>query len=248
MEPTNPSSCLDAQHPLIVPRPSIVVNPCVYFWCIWLQPDSQNTFGPHGQVGWYIGPSLEYYRCYKVYFPDKFYDCDVLRVDFFTQQIPFSATTKNDYLLQTAEDMLHLLNDARPSPHLNPLSFGAPVFNAFCEVTKSLVVLSTILWLSFPTIVSPPLPQHRGWHHKPLYHRPCCLPIQISWHNICTPPHKRRLHLSQHTRLHLRGCLTHSTVLTHMESLSVRTTSHSITRQFCHTFIPPSALTTLFIT
>ena len=24
--------------------------------------DSRTTFGPHGRVGWYIGPSLEHYQ------------------------------------------------------------------------------------------------------------------------------------------------------------------------------------------
>ena len=89
-------------------------------------------------MGWYIGLSLKHYRCFKVYFPDTFSECDVLKVDFFPQKIPFPATTNNDYLRQTAEDMLHLLNDARPSPHLNPLSFCDPVLNAFGEVEKIL--------------------------------------------------------------------------------------------------------------
>ena len=89
-------------------------------------------------MGWYIGPSLEHYRYFKVYFPDTFSECDVLKVDFFPQKIPFPATTNNDYLRQTAEDMLHLLNDALTSPHLNPLSFGAPFLNAFDEVAKIL--------------------------------------------------------------------------------------------------------------
>ena len=27
-------------------------------------------FGQHGTLGWYIGPSLEHYRCYKCYFEE----------------------------------------------------------------------------------------------------------------------------------------------------------------------------------
>jgi hypothetical protein len=30
-------------------------------------PNRRRNWAPHGQDGWYIGPSLEHYRCYKVY-------------------------------------------------------------------------------------------------------------------------------------------------------------------------------------
>jgi hypothetical protein len=32
--------------------------------------ESRTTFGQHGKVGWYIGPSPEHYCCYRCYFPD----------------------------------------------------------------------------------------------------------------------------------------------------------------------------------
>jgi hypothetical protein len=30
-------------------------------------PNRRRTWAPHGKDGWYIGPALEHYRCYKVY-------------------------------------------------------------------------------------------------------------------------------------------------------------------------------------
>jgi hypothetical protein len=30
-------------------------------------PNRRQTWAPHGQDGWYIGPALEHYRCYTVY-------------------------------------------------------------------------------------------------------------------------------------------------------------------------------------
>ena len=32
-------------------------------------PQTRRTFAPHGVHAWYIGPSLEHYRCYKIYVP-----------------------------------------------------------------------------------------------------------------------------------------------------------------------------------
>jgi len=71
--------------------------------------DSRTPFGAHGKVGWNIGPSLEHYRCWKCYFPDTLAERDVLKVDFFPEKIPFPTFTRDAYLQQTAEDMLHLL-------------------------------------------------------------------------------------------------------------------------------------------
>ena len=77
--------------------------------------ETRATFGEHGKVGWYIGPSPEHYRCYKCYFTDTMRDRDVLTVDFFPEKIPFPKVTTEEYLKQTAEDMLHLLKDTNPS-------------------------------------------------------------------------------------------------------------------------------------
>ena len=100
--------------------------------------DSLTTFGPHGRIGWYIGPSLEHYRCYKVYFPDTIHECDVIKVNFFPQKVPFPKITNEEYLRQTAEDMLQLLHATKPSHNPNPLTFSAPVLNAFGEVARIL--------------------------------------------------------------------------------------------------------------
>ena len=100
--------------------------------------DAHTTFGPHGRLGWYIVPSLDHYRCFKVYFTDILYECDVLKVYFFPPQTPFPTTTNNDYLRQAAEDMLKLLQAQRLVATTDPLSFGTPVMNALCEVAKLL--------------------------------------------------------------------------------------------------------------
>ena len=100
--------------------------------------DSRTTFGQHGQVGWYVGPSPEHYRCYKCYFPDTMRERDVLKVDFFPEKIPFPRVTPEDYLKQTAEDMLHLLQHPSPSTISSPLVFGAPILNALAEVAAIL--------------------------------------------------------------------------------------------------------------
>ena len=70
-----------------------------------LAATTRTSFGQHGKVGWYIGPSPEHYRCYRCYFPDTQQERDVLKVDFFPEKIPFPTFTNSTYLRQTAEDI-----------------------------------------------------------------------------------------------------------------------------------------------
>jgi hypothetical protein len=46
-------------------------------------PSRRRTWTPHGQDGWYIGPALEYYRCYRVYINKTRSERVVETVDFF---------------------------------------------------------------------------------------------------------------------------------------------------------------------
>ena len=71
--------------------------------------DQRASFAPHGIEGWYIGPSLDHYRCYKCYLPSTHNTRDALTVDWFPHTVPFPKVTADNYLRQTVEDMLSLL-------------------------------------------------------------------------------------------------------------------------------------------
>jgi hypothetical protein len=57
-------------------------------------PGSRRTCAPHGQDGWYIGPTLEHYRCYTIYVNKTRGERIVETVDFFpgTFKLPFPST------------------------------------------------------------------------------------------------------------------------------------------------------------
>jgi hypothetical protein len=50
-------------------------------------PGRRRTWAPHGQDGWYIGPSLEHYRCYTVYITKTRSNIIVETVNFFSTKI-----------------------------------------------------------------------------------------------------------------------------------------------------------------
>jgi hypothetical protein len=97
----------------------------------------RTSFGVHGRPGWYIGPSLGHYRCWRCHLSDTHAEVDVLKVDFFPQQTPFPTFTREAYLRQTAEDMLHLLQPTQPTSN-PPLEFGPPILNAYAKLADIL--------------------------------------------------------------------------------------------------------------
>ena len=70
------------------------------------KPVNQKTWAGHGTEGWYIGPSLNHYRCFKCYMPLTFSERNADTVQFFPSTTPFPKVTTEDYLQQTASDLL----------------------------------------------------------------------------------------------------------------------------------------------
>jgi hypothetical protein len=86
--------------PLAPPGTCVVVH---------ITPDQRSNMSPHGVDGWYVGPSTEHYRCHKCYVPSTFGVRDALTIGWFPHNIPFPKVSTDDYLRQTATDMLSLL-------------------------------------------------------------------------------------------------------------------------------------------
>jgi hypothetical protein len=58
-------------------------------------PGRRQTWAPHGQDVWYIGPAMEHYRCYTVYITKTRSNRIVETVEFFPHQfkIPFPSSS-----------------------------------------------------------------------------------------------------------------------------------------------------------
>jgi hypothetical protein len=103
---------------------------------VHLKPDQRPSWAYHGEEGWYVGPSMEHYRCVKCYIPATGRVRDVDTLEFFPKQFPFPAVTTEDYLKQAAADIISLLqnqNSALPS-----LEYGAPTQNALVQIATLL--------------------------------------------------------------------------------------------------------------
>ena len=73
------------------------------------KPSNRASWAYHGTDGWYIGPSLEHYRCVKIYVPETGAVRNADTVKFFPSTIPLPQTSTEDYLKQASSDILSLL-------------------------------------------------------------------------------------------------------------------------------------------
>ena len=97
-----------------------------------LKPAKRTSWGFHGEEGWYIGPSLEHYRCVKCFMPTTGTVRDADTVEFFPHKIPIPVLTTDSCLRQAATDIVELLRK-RKSPYPS-LQYGDEVKNALAQI------------------------------------------------------------------------------------------------------------------
>ena len=94
-----------------------------------IKPGERRTWELNGEKGWYVGPSMNHYRCVKCYFPRtrSIRDCDT--VAFLSTTVPFLEIKLDDFLRQAASDIITILTQP-PSTSVPSLHVGDPVRNA----------------------------------------------------------------------------------------------------------------------
>ena len=101
-----------------------------------LKPKVRGSWSYHGEEGWYVGPSMEHYRCVKCFISKTSRERDGDTVEFFPHQIPIPSFTTESLLRQTAVDMVSLLQDP---PALTPaLQYGDATQNALLQIATLL--------------------------------------------------------------------------------------------------------------
>jgi hypothetical protein len=166
--------------PLAPPGTRVIVH---------ITPDQRSNMAPHGVDGWYVGPSPEHYRCHKCYIPSTHRTRDALTVDWFPHHVPFPKVTNDEYLRQTATDMLTLLQDQAVHP-IPLLTYGSPITNAYIQIAQ---ILKRATSPPVPTpapeqrvlspIIASPAPEQRvltpAPHIPALVPAPAVVPAQV---------------------------------------------------------------------
>ncbi len=97
------------------------------------KPDKRGTWAPHGEDGYYIGPALESYRCWRVWITKTRQDriCDTLA--WFPGpaiQVPYAST--NDLILAALNDIKTAIQ--RPLPADAPAPFSPAAIDVLSDL------------------------------------------------------------------------------------------------------------------
>jgi hypothetical protein len=78
-------------------------------------PNRRRTWATHGQDGWYIGPALEHYHCYKVYINKIRSERVVETVDSPSTEIKLPFQSTRDLATEAAKQLTYALANPRPA-------------------------------------------------------------------------------------------------------------------------------------
>ena len=77
------------------------------------KPTIRQTWAPHGTDGWYVGPALHHYQCYRVWVPRTHAERIVDTISFFPKTVPIPDLTHKDAAIQAARELTHALQQPR---------------------------------------------------------------------------------------------------------------------------------------
>ena len=105
------------------------------------KPANRPSFGYHSTSGFYIGPAINHYRCYKVYIPTTAHERIADTIAFFPARFRMPQTSALDQATQAADDLIDILKNPKPASPF--LEFGS-------EQQNALKKLATLFKLSLP--------------------------------------------------------------------------------------------------
>ena len=75
------------------------------------KPNVRNTWGYHGEKGWYVGPAHDYYRCFRCYVPATAKEVITDTVKFIPKKYAFPHFDSNQYLQLAIKKIIDLLEN-----------------------------------------------------------------------------------------------------------------------------------------
>lgn len=143
------------------------------------KPTNRKTWDPKGQDGWYVGPAMESYRCYKVWIWQTRGIRTVDTLSWFPHNLTMPSASALDILHAATQDILSALT----SPHLNsPLSPLTTVQSQTLQ--EAITIFQTSL--SPPTLPSPD-PQKQV-HFDPTFVHPRKTTLRSHAQPLRVPP------------------------------------------------------------
>jgi hypothetical protein len=86
------------------------------------KPDTRKSWAPHASEGWYIGPALEHYRCYKVYMCESQKERITDTVTWVPQNIPVPTVSTAELIVTGLQDVATALKSPSHNTAIMELS------------------------------------------------------------------------------------------------------------------------------
>ena len=125
-------------------------------------PDQRPSWGPHGIDAWYIGPTMEHYRCFKFYLPETNATRIGATAKFFPHHCKMPKLSSEDAATAAANDLIAALQ--KPSPALPYLKLGSTHTTALKELAT--IFNNTSNNRSTIILQSPDQNQYTKHHHN----------------------------------------------------------------------------------
>jgi hypothetical protein len=88
---------------------------------VHVKPDLRGSWSPHALDGWYVGPALDHYRCYRVWMWETQRERTPDTVTWFPQHVSMPIATSVDIIIAGAHDIIRALQNPSPGSQLAPL-------------------------------------------------------------------------------------------------------------------------------
>ena len=91
-------------HPIAPPGVRIIIHG---------KSNIRKAWAPHGVEGWYLGPALEHYRCYRVYAAKTGGERVSDTVQFFPHVIPMLGTTVKKRVIEIVVELTDAITNLK---------------------------------------------------------------------------------------------------------------------------------------
>ena len=89
---------------------------------IHTKPNTRETWAPHGAEGWYLGPAMNHYRCYRVYANETRAERIADTLAWFPSETKMPSASSTDAAIAAANDLITALQNPHPASALSPLA------------------------------------------------------------------------------------------------------------------------------
>ena len=82
---------------------------------VYKNPNRRRIWGQYGVQGWYMGPSVEHYWCYKVYISNTRAEIIVDTVELFPENTMMPGTYSANATIHVTTDLISALKNTAPT-------------------------------------------------------------------------------------------------------------------------------------